>query len=266
MMNRLLGKFLEVRTVDGMMIRLINPLEYHQRMLLFGAAYEPELTGFLREILVPGMVFVDVGANLGYYTLLGGKRVGPRGQVHAFEPAPAQFRHLAQNVRMNGLRNVVLNECAVADRVGEAELFLSHGWNQGTHSLRMARDSGEACKVRCTSLDGYVTQAGIERIDVVKMDVEGGEMLVCLGARDTFTYVPPPVVVFEACEESALVFGHSTKDVKGILEGYGYTLFRLEATTAPVRASKHSVEAFANLVGIHARASRQYYDALGCAF
>jgi FkbM family methyltransferase len=260
--NRLLGKILRVRTAQGISIRLVNPLEYHQRVLLFEAVYEPELTRFLVKILSPGMVLVDVGANLGYYTLLGGRQIGPRGQVHAFEPAPAQFRHLTTNVRMNRLTNVLLNECAVTDRVGETDLFLSRGWNQGTHSLRVTPNSGGSSKVKCTSLDAYVAEAGIGRIDVIKMDVEGGELLVCRGAGDTLKGIPPPVVTFEACEESARAFGYSTKDVKALLEGYGYKLFRIEVQGAPVPTDRCSVEEHSNLVGLHARAPGRYYDAL----
>ena len=263
--NRLLGNFLEVRTLDGIRIRLINPLEHHQRMLLFGAPYEPEVTVFLREVLRPGMVFIDVGANLGYYTLLGAKRVGSRGQVHAFEPAPLQFQHLTLNVRTNQVANVVLNKCAVADHVGEIQFFVSDGWNQGTHSLGMVQRNMRARQVKCTSLDEYVSEASLDRVDVVKMDVEGAELLVCRGARRMLASLKPAVIVFEACEKWARAVGHSTRDVKGFLEDCGYTMFRLEAGLAPVRAEASAVEEYANLVGIHAEAPELCHEQLECA-
>jgi len=262
LVNRLLGRFLEVQTLGDIRIRLINPLEYHQRVLLFGVPYEPEVTCFLTGVLKPGMVFIDVGANLGYYTLLGAKRVGPHGQVHSFEPAPLQFRHLTLNVETNQIANVVLNNCAVADRVGETQLFMSDGWNQGTHSLGMAQGNMRECRVKCTSLDEYVAEAGLCHVDVVKIDVEGAELLVCRGASRTLTLLKPPVIVFEACEKWTQALSHSTSHVKEFLEGCGYAIYRLEASSAPVRTRPSTVEIYANLVGIHTTAAGFWYEQL----
>jgi len=262
LVNRLLGRFLEIRLFDGIRLRLVNPLEYHQRVLLFSESYEPETTRFLAAILRPGMVFMDVGANLGYYTLLAAKRVGPGGQVHAFEPAPAQFRHLSLNVGINSATNVALNNCAMADRDGEADLFLSDGWNQGTHSLGKTLGQKRSCRVRCTSLDHYVARAGITRLDVIKVDVEGAEFSVFRGGSETLASLQPRVLLFEACEEYAQSLGHSTGDVRRLLETCGYVIFRLDPAPAPVQVMASSVEPYANLVAMHSEAENWYYEAL----
>lgn len=264
-MNRLLGKFLKVYLLDDVTIRLINPLEYHQRMLLFGEAYEAEVTSYLLAVLRPGMVFVDVGANLGYYTLLAAKSVGSEGRVHAFEPAPVQFEHLSLNVEVNGGTNVVLNDCALAEGDGkEVKLFLADGWNHGTHSLGQGvGEQRRICTVRCTSLDEYVARHSITRLDVMKMDVEGAELRVLRGSVRTIERLKPQVVVFEACEALARSLGDSTREVKEFLEARGYVIFRLDAAFELLRANASEEEAYANLVAIHFRADSLCYKALG---
>lgn len=261
--NRLLGTFLKVRLRDDVTCRLINPLEYHQRKLLFGEAYEAEVTSFLLAVLRPGMVFVDVGANLGYYTLLGARGVGFEGRVHAFEPAPVQFEHLSLNVRVNRLSNVVLNDCALAEDDGEVKLFMSDGWNHGTHSMGQGVGGQRVCVVRCTSLDLYVASQGITRLDVVKMDVEGAELRVLRGGRRTIEQLKPQVVLFEASEVLARSLGDSTREVKEFLESRGYVIFRLEPAFELRRAKASEEETYANLVALHSAADRMYYEALG---
>ena len=81
------------------------------------------------------MTVVDIGANLGYFTLLASFLVGDTGCVHAFEPSHEQFKHLELDIGLNRVINVVLNNCAVAEGSGEREFFLMEGWNSGIHSL-----------------------------------------------------------------------------------------------------------------------------------
>ena len=261
--NRILGKFIRVRVFDGIRLRLLNPLEFHQRPLLFGTEqYEPQIVNLLASALGPGRVVFDVGANLGYHTLLAGKIVGSEGSVHAFEPAPVQFKHLALNVKINRARNVVLNNCAVAESSEDREFFLSTGWNQGTHSLGRTAGQPESCRVRCVSLDEYVEKRSIRRVDAIKVDVEGAELSVFKGASRLLASKPPSLLIFEACEEFCRQFGSSTTDVKQLIEQYGYSLYYCDAGPDPVRVSAPEKEEYANIVAIHSGADDAYYDAL----
>jgi FkbM family methyltransferase len=261
--NRLLGKFLQVEVFDSIKLRLINPLEFHQKVLLFGeAVYEPLETNLFRNALKPGMVFFDVGANMGYYSLLASKRVAPNGSVHAFEPSPVQFNHLELNIGINRADNIVLNKCAVAESSGDRELFLSEGWNQGIHSLGKTSGQESSCRVPCVSIDDYIAGKGIESVDAIKVDVEGAELFVFKGAERVLGSSPPGLILFEACEEFAQSFGYSTCDVKQTVEQYGYALYRLEESSEPVRVSASSIERYANIVAIHSSAKGSFYKAL----
>ncbi len=264
--NRLLGKFLKVEVFDGIKLRLINPLEFHQKILLFAEkVYEPQITRLLSYALGPGMVFFDVGANLGYHTLLASKRVGVSGKVHSFEPAPLQFNHLKLNIEINRADNVAANNCAVAESSGYRELFMSDGWNQGAHSLSKTDRQEHTWRVPCVSIDDYTYKTGVKKIDVMKVDVEGAELFVFKGAERVLTSSPPPLLVFEAGEGFTKAFGYSTSDVKQTVEQFGYTLYRIEDTPHPVRLSASSIETYVNVVAVHSKAEDRFHTALQVA-
>ena len=138
--------------------------------------YERGTTRLLEQIIEPGMVVIDVGAHVGYFTLLAARRVGSQGKVYSFEPDPANYRLLQQNIESNGYRNVVVNQSAVSKTGGSAQLVLSSRDN-GTHSL-YGNGMPDAVKVSVgmVSLDEFLTDEGWPKVDLVKMDVEGAEM------------------------------------------------------------------------------------------
>lgn len=261
--NGFLGKFLRITTSEGVRLRLTNPLEYQQRTLLYdNAGYEPEVTSAILSVLKEGHTFFDVGANLGYYTLLASKSVGASGRVHAFEPAPAQFEHLRLNTRINHADNVVLNNIALAESSGEREMLLSLSWNQGTHSFGATEGPTKAYRVPCATIDEYVATKGLKRIDAMKVDVEGAELLVFRGAERTLRSLTVPVIFFEACEHHARSLGHSTTEVKSFLGQLGYDTFRLTSNSGLNDASEDVTEGFANLVAIHSTAGGRFREAL----
>ncbi|HEV7669862.1 MAG TPA: FkbM family methyltransferase [Thermoanaerobaculia bacterium] len=150
--------------------------------------WEPYNTVLLQDLLTEGDVFLDVGANLGYFTLVAADRVGPTGRVHAFEPEPENHRFCAENVARNGLSGVATaHRLGLADRPGEQLLFRSssnHGGHQLVHALP-EHGGSEGIAVPLTTLDHFVAEhPEIDRIDVVKMDVQGYETRALLGMRE----------------------------------------------------------------------------------
>ena len=141
--------------------------------------YEPDVTAFLHRIVKPGDRLVDVGANIGYFTVLMAKLAGPHGKVMAFEPEPSNFDLLTTNVRCNGYANVELRRAAVSDLAGETTLFLSEE-NPGDHRLGVDTDRSRLIVPACT-LD--VELAGSWRpLRLVKIDTQGSEFAVLRGA------------------------------------------------------------------------------------
>ena len=147
----------------------------------------PGLTRFLLERFssAGGSSFLDVGANLGYFSCLLGKLAGPRGKVVAIEPEPNNFKLLQRNLRNNGLKNVTVHECAVGAQDGAAKMGIYKAANRGRHSLVDLEGCKQFIEVPVRRLDDLVKDAGVESWDLVKMDVEGYEAFVFEGAKET---------------------------------------------------------------------------------
>lgn len=143
---------------------------------------ETNHTRFFRRLVREGMVVIDVGAHIGYYTLQAAVRVGERGQVHAFEPVSYSFSRLTENIRVNGLANVSAHRCVVRDRAGIADVHVADAWNRGASGFTPPENvSGLVERVPAVTLDEYAKSAGLAAVDLVKIDVEGAEMAVLKG-------------------------------------------------------------------------------------
>lgn len=149
---------------------------YFRLSLIFGT-YECEVIAWYRRFLRPGMRVVDIGANVGYHTVRFAKLVGKDGRVFAFEPAPSNFEILKRNVRRRGLANVVLERKAVSEVTGTVPFYL--GRNELAHSLGRVGD--QTVLVESVRLDDYFRKD--EKLDLVKIDVEGAEPSVLRGMQ-----------------------------------------------------------------------------------
>lgn len=181
--------------------------------------YEPELA-YLEEVLSPGKVFFDVGANLGIYTLVASRIVGKTGRVVAFEPSIQSFPGLQRNVTLNGLTNVIAFRTALSEKTGRARLY--HAPDPVGNSVRGDPAWGpDTEEISLETLDRVAEQASIQRVDVIKIDAEGAEELVLRGAKRVLTAMRP-VVIFEVNPETSARFGLSPYGARDLLEGLGY--------------------------------------------
>ncbi len=149
--------------------------------------YEPELAEAARAFLKPGMTVYDVGANIGYVSLLLAHCIRPNGKVFAFEALPANAQRIRRNLALNALESrITLVEAAVADRGGEITFFVHEsvgmGKAAGSAGRREERYQAEI-KVPALSLDEFVYEQGHPAPDAVKMDIEGGEVLALPGMK-----------------------------------------------------------------------------------
>ena len=143
--------------------------------------YEPETTRLLERIVEPGMSIIDVGAHVGYYSLIAARAVGPTGKVYSFEAEPANYGLLVENARLNGYENVVAINKGVSNAEGTATLFVS-GLDNGRNSLfRHDLPQAGTRTIETISLDGFLEGLDWPDIDLVKVDVEGSEDMVWEG-------------------------------------------------------------------------------------
>ena len=155
------------------------------REVCFTGCYEPQETLLVREILKPGMTFVDVGANWGYFTLLAAHLVGPQGTVVALEPDPRMFARLAANVSRNGYRNVTLHQfaAAAADDHLPLQAYDEAAGNFGLSRLLPGSTDAGAVSVRTRPLDSVLDDLGLGLVDLLKMDSRGGGGIGAAGTR-----------------------------------------------------------------------------------
>lgn len=142
--------------------------------------WELATTLLFKRLVRPKTVVVDVGANIGWYTLLAASRTGPEGKVVSFEPEPTNFGLLARSIAANGFWWAKPFRACVADREGTVRLYVSPT-NRGRHSI-VYRRSEKNIDVESVTLQTFLPKTGVENIDVLKVDAEGAEPLVFAGA------------------------------------------------------------------------------------
>jgi FkbM family methyltransferase len=212
----------------------------------FREHYEPELT-YLSRMLSSGQTFIDVGANLGIYTLVAGKIVGESGRVIAFEPSIQSFPVLQRNIALNGLNNVVAFPVALSQNTGSANLY--HGPNPSLNSLgKDASWKDEAEEIVVELLDNLLQRASIDRVDVIKMDVQGAEELVLHGAKEVLTSMRP-IIILEIWPEGPPLLGLSPYGAWELLGSLGYEFFEVgeEGSFSRVKSPPEN----RNVVAIH---------------
>ncbi len=152
------------------------------RLLIEDGIIEPAITHLFRSILKEGMTVVDIGANLGYYTLLSARLVGKHGKVYAFEPVPHNFKLLEKSIAANRFTNITAIEKAVSDKQGKTRIYIDAG-NFGNHTLVYGTTHAVhgAIEIETISLDEFFNDD--EKIDLIKMDAEGAEGLIIEGGR-----------------------------------------------------------------------------------
>jgi FkbM family methyltransferase len=180
LLNRLVPAAGErVAMVFGARMRL-DLSDYIQRSIYFGTFERPEAAA-IKRLLRPGAVAVDVGANVGFFTALFAARVGPGGRVLSFEPSPIAGSRLDEMVRANSLTQCHVYHCALGEAPGELPLYWDPNYHNHSPTLvPHAMEPGAVVPVRL--LDDVLDEAGVGRVDLLKVDVEGYEPAVLRGA------------------------------------------------------------------------------------
>jgi FkbM family methyltransferase len=192
------------------------------RSFIYGT-WEPEVTNAVIAIVSPGMTVIDIGAHIGYYTLLFAKCVGPAGRVVAFEPLPANVGLLRRNIELNQLHSVEIFPQAVFSHIGEVIVTIpDDSRNSGDASACYVRGA-QQLSVPAITLDSFCASKSF-RPDIIKMDVEGAEYDVLLGTQQTITMCHPKMLI----ELHHFDGDRSSHPVPGLLSSWGYRVEWLE--------------------------------------
>jgi FkbM family methyltransferase len=200
-----------------------------------GNLYEPHIANLLVRVLGEGDVAVDVGANIGFFTVLASILIGPTGRVVAFEPGTQNLERLRANLALNDCKNVTIIEKAVMNQVGEVEFFINSG-NSGGNALwdigqwpGYIEENGTPVRVAvpATTLDSEWEQLQLPAPKVIKIDTEGADQRVLEGASDLLARQKPRFVIAELHPFGLTKMGCSQESLRGFIESLGYSTFGL---------------------------------------
>jgi FkbM family methyltransferase len=206
--------------------------------IFYSHAYEPETIALIERMIRPGAVFLDIGAHVGQYSVIAGSKIGS-GHVHSFEPDPRTFALLRENTQ--SLPNVQANQLALSDEDGIMRLYFADSGHIGFNSLQPPKFNATAgsCEVRTQSLDNYILEHGIRRVDFVKMDVEGAELQVLAGATRMLAENRPTMLV-EFNPMTLAQFGKTCRDLEDFLRERRFNLFAVDGPLVD-GSSRHAV-------------------------
>jgi len=227
---------------------LLDPQSEIEVQLYLYDWFEKDVHDFVASQLAPGKVFVDIGANIGCYTLQAAAAVGESGKVLAFEPLPAAFERLKRNLGLNRFDRVTLFQGACCDRTGSLKFYM-----QSCPEVPFANAIGtlypsiwygrqpETCEVAAHPLDQWLADVAFERVDLIKIDAEGSEFDIIKGGFNLLRHYMP-VLVLEVCKTTYTAGGWTPEQLGALLTSLGYSLYELESDCqlAPMNLNKET--------------------------
>jgi FkbM family methyltransferase len=223
-------------------------------------AYEPEETAMMRRLLRPGMTVFDIGANIGWFALHYA-RWHPDCCIHAFEPVPGTYERLTENVRRNPGVSVTCHPFAFGAEEGELTFYLPVHMSAAASAARkeeLGETREETCRVRL--LDRFVDETRAHP-DFIKCDVEGAELLVFQGGRETLRKARP-VVVTELLRKWAATFDYHPNEVLTLFAELGYACFTIAGDSLVPFARMTEESLATNFVFLHRQAHADRIAAL----
>jgi FkbM family methyltransferase len=227
--------------------------------------FERMETEFVKRLLRRDMTVVDAGAHHGLYTLLASKRVGWGGRVIAIEPSPRECERLEKHLRLNRCSNTELVPCALGEDPGEADLYLVDGFQDWCNSLRppAVDEPIRTVRVPVRRLDDVLAESGVNKVDFLKLDVEGAELSVLYGAMKLLQREPRPAILAEVQDIRTQPWGYAAREIIQFLIRMDYRWFAIAAKGAllPISCDQETYDA--NLVALPVERTEEFLGLLG---
>ncbi len=198
-------------------------------------SYEELETKLVKDIVKNGNVVVDIGANIGYYTLLFAKLVGEKGKVFAFEPEPNNFDLLKKNIEINGYKNINLINKAVSNKSGKIKLYLNDV-NTSCHSLIAENPNNQYIEIDSIKLDDFFEIN--QKIDFIKIDVEGAELESLKGMSNLLNQNNDTKILLEFNPSMLKSFGVTPQEYLNLLMDFNFKIYELDENTENLKQIK----------------------------
>lgn len=227
--------------------------EHIQRRIFWMGYCSTDVVSILKTLVTEGMTVLDVGANIGEITLLAAKRVGAKGRVVSFEPVTSNFNKLKKNVELNNFKNVTLiKEGLGAEAQKNISIYPSSGnsssdENHGLASLfNNNKFENPIDYISIEKMDDIVNELRLSRIDLIKIDIEGGEMDCLIGAQSTLKKYRPMLIV-EVQEHTSQQAGWSGLQLFEYLEKFNYEFFDIQKDGGLIKRDKNKASKYPNV-------------------
>lgn len=212
--------------------------------------FEKNEFAFVKSTLKEDDIFLDLGANIGLFSLLASKCVGRNGKVVAFEPAPIIYNRLIENTQLNALKNIDARNIGLSNEKGELTFYVSENGYDAWNSFAPSTDGKLQKKilVPVSTIDHELDQFDKTKIKLVKIDVEGWEKFVLSGGTHFFKQYAP-IVMVEFTDENTINAGYYASDIYDIMVSFGYEWYALKKGVL-VREPKRIHYPYLNLIAI----------------
>lgn len=224
----------------------LKPAEHIQQQLFWYGEYEKSLGTVLKKLLQPDSTFIDIGANIGYFSLLAAK-TAPKSKIAAFEPVSYLFDALENNISLNRFKNIQSVKAAVGEKEEDRLIYLSGGNNAGMSSFQPPENySGNSETVKVITFDNWFAGSGLAKADIIKIDVEGNELAVLKGMKETITRLKPHILL-ELNPETLAYFKLTAGDVLNFILPFSYKPYLI---TEPGKLKKLNTTAITSTINI----------------
>lgn len=252
--NKTSRETIDVQWYNGLHL-LLYPRNEICRSIFIEGCYEPNELYFLSGILKSGMCMVDVGANIGIYSLFAARLVGEKGLVLAIEPSSREYKRFLQQIRRNKLRNIRVRKLALFNKSADTILSVADERHAGHNTLStFAYDEVKLLKkekISCDTLDNLIKEEKIRKIDVIKIDVEGSELFTLYGAKKTIVK-NKPVIILEISNRNLEKSGVNPDKLLSFLTSLSYRIFKFNKFSGRLEKCRNKVQLESeNIIAIH---------------
>lgn len=221
--KRVTNKAVDIELVDNVKLRC-HPDSYSAASVLYCGLYDYNEMNFLLRYLRPSDSFLDIGANIGVYTILAASKI-KQGSIHSFEVLPKNYQRLLENIELNHFSQIKPYQIAISDRPGKVSLNLVDGDSMAFISENSAEKS---FSVEANTIDNLLATENTDSLTLAKIDIEGAELLALKGASKLLKSKRPKVWIMEI-NSTISNFSHGKDDVVSLLKASEYSLYKYDA-------------------------------------
>lgn len=219
--------------------------------LIFEGNFELDEINFVKNTLKKGDVFIDIGANIGLFSLIGAEIVGNEGKVICYEPSPNTFNRLKENIVLNQFTNIVHNNIGISDKKSVLKLNISENGHDAWDTFANNVDSTtyqKTADINVNTLDDEISELDIKKIKLIKIDVEGWEKFVLLGAKNVLNNFSP-ILLVEFTQANTQAAGYNVLEIYDIMTNLGYKWYRYKNNKLVIE-KKQKTYLYDNLIAI----------------